>query len=870
MKKTHRPKNHIEGFFARLVLLLCKDAITKRLTKKMGGSVRAHAALCRGALAMLLMVSLPGWADEALEKKVYDFDIPKLQLDVALNTLAQQTGIQLLFPYDLTKNMESKPVAGRQTLAAALQQLLKDTGLSSSFTQSGVITISQALSKNSEEREAMNKRKGIFAAVMGVLFSSSGIAQQAVSEGESDRMRNAVLEEIVVTAQKREERLIDVPMSISALSGETVENAGMQNIIDLSYAVPNLSVREEGPGLQTIAIRGMGNFIGSSSLVGLYLDEVPVSGEPNAAINLQTLDLARVEVLKGPQGSLYGQGAVGGTIRFITKAPSFDGIEGNVGISLYDTHKGDMSEEVTGVLNLPVVDDVLALRVAGTYKNKGGWIDRPAINDDDFNDNELANVRVKALWQATDRLSINAMTNHHRNEAGGFSYVNLQPLSSSQFQTAADPSLPSGVEDDYDLYNLTINYQFDFATLTSSTSSIDLDKKFLNRSQFLELAALGSFENALSTSYQIESFSQELRLSSHQEQRLTWTVGAFYSDLKVHNIASDSYRTLNGVPLPLIPLLADSTEYSESVAVFGDIAYALTEQLTVGVGSRYFEDARKLTNHINGVIFEEDFDNISSRLYLSYAVNDQANFYASVSEGFRSGGFNSLATTTLPQAYEPDEVTSYEVGVKANLFDQRLSAELSLYYADYTDAQGYVVKDLLGSGGIGESGVINGGDAEVKGVEWLLQWAVTDALSLGFSGNVTDAEVVSLPGSGIVPDKNPGDPLDFVPDYSYSVIADYHFSWSTAVPGYAQFSYHRQGPSSLVNRLVGVLDPVSESGSIGFLNLQLGARFQNIDLQLFARNLLDEDRPTAADAANGQRLPQARPRTIGVNLNYQF
>jgi iron complex outermembrane recepter protein len=827
---------------------------------------RALVAAAAIAIAMLQAFAAAKPLDSSGSSECHNVNVPPSNMAEAINTLAKQTKAKLLFPYDLAQSRKSNVVVGCYTLQEALELLLENSGLESGLSDKGVLTISLAKSENNEGERVMNsERKSFFRsflAASAAMTLGSGVAAE-----EDAQRRSAVLEEIVVTAQKREERLIDVPMSITALSGETIENAGMQNIIDLSYAVPNLSVQSEGPGQQRIVIRGIGNLRGTSSLVGIYLDEVPVSTWPSSQIDLQTLDLARVEVLKGPQGSLYGQGAVGGTIRFITQDPSFDGIEGKVGISLYDTHKGDMSEEVTGVLNLPVVDDVLAFRVSGTYKNKGGWIDQPATDKDDINDNELTNVRVKALWQATDRLAIKATTVHHRNKAGGPNYVSLRPLSDSQFQTAADPSLSPGLEDDYEVYNLTINYQFDFATLTSSTSYIDLDKVYLHRSQFVELAALGSVEGAISLSQEIRSFSQELRLSSHQEQRLTWTLGAFYNDLKVREIAFDSYTTLNGTPLPFRPFTKDETEHPESFAMFGDIAYALTEQLTVGVGSRYFEDTRKVTNHLNGVIFEEDFDNVSSRLYLSYAVNDQANLYASVSEGFRSGGFNASAIT-LPLAYEPDEVTSYEVGVKAALFDRRLSAELSLYHADYTDPQGFVIKDLLGPAR--ESGTVNGGDAEVKGVEWLLQWAVTDALSLGFSGNVTDAEVVSLPGPGLTPDKNPGDPLDLVPEYNYSLTADYQFSWSAAVPGYAGLGYHRQGPSSFITRLTGVSEPVSEADSIGFLNLQLGARFQKFDLQLFARNLLDEDRPTVASVANNNRFTQARPRSIGVNLAYQF
>jgi iron complex outermembrane recepter protein len=882
MKRSGKQKENFYGF-SKLTCSMTREAAAVKASQpdnRSGNLVIKSEWRKAGLYLRLIVLSIgvvaaitatTGYAKDPPHAQRYEINIPSMNAADALNKLAEQTDTFLLFPYQIVKSRQSNAVTGRYTLMEALSILLEKSGLAGDLSSSGVLKFSLVESKayNENEGQDMNLNKGnqtLFAGIAAFFTAAFGAGNVVAQEEESANFaRNSVLEEIVVTAQKREERLIDVPMSISALSGETIENAGMQNIIDLSYAVPNLSVREEGPGQQTIIIRGMGNSWGSSSLVGLYLDEVPVSAVPEAQIDLQTLDLARVEVLKGPQGSLYGQGAVGGTIRFITQDPSFDGIEGKIGLSLYDTHKGDMSEEVTGVLNLPVVDDVLAFRAAGTYKNKGGWIDRPAIDDENFNDNELTNVRVKSLWQATDRLAIKALVIHHRNDAGGLNFANLGPYSASEVQVAVDPTLSQGVKDDYEVYNLTINYQFDFATLTSSTSYIDLDKVYFNRSQFVEIAGVGSLESAVSTSFEIEAFSQELRLSSHQEQRLSWTVGAFYNDLKIGRVIFDAHQALNGAPLPFIPLVADRTEQPESVAVFGDIAYALTGQLRVGVGSRYFEDTRKLTNHRNGVTFKDKFDDISSRLYVVYAVNDQANLYASVAEGFRSGGFNAVAGTAFPLAYKPDEVTSYEVGVKAGLFDRRLSAELSLYFSDYADMQGIVSSILTG-----EYATINGGDAEVKGVEWLLQWAVTDALSLGFSGNVTDAEVVGLPGSGITPDLNPGDPLHLVPEYNYSLTADYHFSWSAAVPGYVQLSYHRQGPTSFVSRLSGVLNPVSEADAIGFLNLQLGARFQKFDLQLFARNLLDEDRPTAPDLSNSRLTPQARPRTIGVNLTYQF
>ena len=325
-----------------------------------------------------------------------------------------------------------------------------------------------------------------------------------------------------------------MPISISAISGEDLDRASIQNIADLSYAVPNLSAVEIGPGFQIVTIRGVGNTRGNSATVGIYLDEIPLSSSPLNSLDLHVVDLKQVEVLKGPQGTLYGQGSMGGTIRYITNDPSFDGVEGRMTLSGYDTHKGGWSEELTGFVNIPVIDDTLAFRVSATYKDKSGWIDQPAAGLEDINDSELSNIRIKGLWQATDELAIKGTVIRHRNNYGAYSVVNTTPLKESNFQRAVFPDQPvqSGTSD-YDLYNLTIAYDFDFATLISSSSKHE-QETLGDNSQFIdftfgpaELLNLGRFSN-------VKSFTQDIRLTSNEgsgENTLfDWTLGVFYND----------------------------------------------------------------------------------------------------------------------------------------------------------------------------------------------------------------------------------------------------------------------------------------------------------------------------------------------------
>ena len=798
---------------------------------------------------------------------IYSFNIPSVKVEQALSQLAEQTGHQLLFSYALVNSLQSTAVKGDHTAPNALQLMLQKTPLTGHFTERGVIIITDANARNNTDqgRGNMNnkttftKRKNVLAAMVG-LFAATGAAQQAYGQDGEAATAQGRIDEIVVTASKREQSLQDVPISITAITGEKLEQAGIQNIVDLSYAVPNLSVTEfGGPGGSLIIIRGAGNVRGSSPLTGVYLDEAAVSILPIAALDLQAIDLQRVEVLRGPQGTLYGQGSVGGTVRFITSDPTFDGINGSMGWSGYGTKKGGTSNELTGVANLPVIDDVLAFRVAATYKDTAGWIDQPAAGAEDINDSELSNIRIKGLWQASDDMTVKATVIRHRNNAGG-NTVNLGPRGDSNFQSSVDRSLINRITDDYDLYNLTVNYDLGFASLISASSYVDIEKLQAGyNAQVVTLAALPTAPlGVLLPDYRSEAevFTQEVRLGSNDnDSSFDWTLGVFYSDSDID--AGFSSVELAG-PITVTAGGSNNNDLSETVAYFGELSYAFTDRLTLGVGTRYFEDDREQRNLISGLTQKETFDKLSSKAYLSFSLTEDATLYTSVAEGFRSGGFNSPGVP----AYEPESMLTYEFGVKAMLFDRRLNTELALFYSEYKDYQAQTIDLSVAPSFITK----NPGDVDIQGVEWNVDWAATEQLLVGFSGSITDAEIAkinSLPATLIV-----GDSPDLVPEYNYSLKIDYSFDWSGATPGVVRIDYNRQGPTVSINRTAGWLPPVVKSEPINFLNAYVGAEWDSIGIELFGRNLLDEDEATTA-ALTGIGT-QARPRTVGIRLNYSF
>ena len=251
---------------------------------------------------------------------------------------------------------------------------------------------------------------------------------------------------------------------------------------------------------------------------------------------------------------------------------------------------------------------------------------------------------------------------------------------------------------------------------------------------------------------------------------------------------------------------------------------------------------------------------VSSRKMHWVAWTDNLNTYFNVSQGFRSGGFNQQGQPD----FGPEQILAYELGTKSALLDNRLNVNLALFYSLYDD---YMTTTALPNNvTVGITG--NVGEAVIKGLEWGFDWAVTDQLSIGFNGAVTDAEFTKIISTSSAPTNIKGDLVPYVPEYGYSVNSHYRFNWSSTVAGDFRLSYNREGQSTVTNRRAGYSPETNENEPFGFLDAQLSAQWQSLSAELFGQNLLDENKLLGVSL--GSQTPQHRPRTLGFRLSYDF
>ncbi len=694
-------------------------------------------------------------------------------------------------------------------------------------------------------------------AVIGATTSVNTLAQELV------------VEEVIVTAQKREQRLVDVPVAITALGGEEIAQKGLTNIQDISFAVPGMALREDGPGTYQIFMRGLSNQYGTDALVGVYLDEAPITLTGFDQLDARPLDLERVEVLKGPQGTLYGQGTVAGAIRYITRSPDLNAFGGSIEAQESFISGGDSREVITGVFNAPIVRDVFGIRIAATLEEGGGWQDQPEAGIKDGNNQDLRNVRVKALWKPTDVLSVQAMAVVHRNESElGLGYENPDRT----VTVAVDPArrlVPK--EFDYELYNLDVKYDVGFGELLSSTTYIDYRHRYpfsyiaTNETNYGAFAPGGAIISGTDIREQnMHQFTQELRMSSSGDGRFNYTYGLFYRELKGRFTAV--YDTLIDYNDPAftdeyysdLPYL-DYDQY-KSYAVFGDVSYRITDRWEVGAGLRYFEDDQET---FDGFATEEDsFDSFDPRFYTSFRATDNINIYASAGSGFRSGGFNQGA---LPN-YQPEQLWSYELGSKGVLAGGVLAYEVAVFYSDYDDMLRRGL--ILNQDGTTNQNTTNIGKVEVKGAEAGLTWRASGGLTLNATAAYMDSEVVEVRSTDAT--NLAGDPVDYVPEISYTLGANYDFDLTATMPAFLRLDYSYRDKVSYIDRSVFYSQFLPYySDDISLLSARLGVTVGDARIELFGTNLTNENKwiDPYHEWTNANRT---RPREWGVKVGYSF
>ena len=697
-------------------------------------------------------------------------------------------------------------------------------------------------------------------ALLAAMSAQPVFAQVADSQSDGEM--------IVVTAQKREQRLVDVPMAISVLGGEEIAEKGVSSVQDLSFSVPGLTMREDGPGSYTIFMRGLANQSGSGALVGQYLDEAPLSLGGFIQLSPVALDLERVEVLKGPQGTLYGQGAAAGVIRYITNKPDLETFSAALTGEVYDVDQGEVGYKTSAVVNVPIATGKAALRVAALYEDGGGWIDQPEAGIKDGNGTELLNVRAQLLLQPSDRFSAKAMVQIHRAETQlGLGFEEPDRT----VDIAIDPAtvlIPKKF--DFTSYNLELNYDLDFAQLVSATTYTDFNEQY----HFTYIPRPGNFSYGIvegnDARYGTASqFSQELRLSSSSGP-LQWTVGGFYALGKNDLLSNYGYAfaengdLYEGGGFVVDGLYYFSKSRTENYSVFADVSYDLTDRLTVGGGIRYFHDKqRDLIETVpdTGVTNRGTFESTDPRVVVSYRFADNARIYASYAQGFRSGGFNQAPFGS----YGPENIETYEIGSKGSFAGGLFQYEVAGFITNYSDM---IRRRLVNVDGQFLSESSNIGKVRVKGLEFGVQVRPASGLTFGVNAAYLDSKIIDTdPGDQV---NIIGDLTDYTPKLSYSASANYDFAVASEVDGFLRVDFNFRDKVYYTDRssfLASVLP--QKSDTLSLLSARLGFDFGRFSAEIYGSNLLNINR--AIDPYQGwANSNRTRPRVIGLKVGAKF
>lgn len=653
------------------------------------------------------------------------------------------------------------------------------------------------------------------------------------------------LQTVVVTAQQREQRLLDVPIFINTLNAEELDKRGITNLLNPSYAVPELITVVTGMAQNRVMLRGLGDNGGNFPLVGLYLDEVSVDGPISRPMDIRAMDLARVEVLNGPQGTLYGQGSMGGTVRFLTRNPVLGESSHSVAADLWGTSSGAASHRVSATSNLPLGEQA-ALRIAGIYERTGGWIDAPTASRTNINHGRMYQVRIKGLVNLTPQLSVTAMAQVHRNDVG--SLGNGENADGNLLLPAFAPDGVQPAHNEHQLYSLTANWDLGGTRLLAVVGS---SRNASDGGFYSPFAGNGRF---IRFDYNDKAHSAELRLSSDNPGRLKWTSGVFYR--KADFNAVTTLFLMGPVNSPTgtnVNFVTPAPIQSDSWSVYGNGSFDVTDRLQIGGGLRYFTDDE---NAPRAGQAGKKFDSVDPRIYASFKLEPRWTVYASAAKGFRSGGFNAV-NAAFPETFEPEKVWSYELGTKFEALGGLLRGEVAAFTSRLTNMQSTTIATSVGLGYTG-----NVGRADIKGLDWSFRVQPVKGLQLGWSGAVLDTEVVSIAARSAYGE---GDRLNYIPKYNHAFFAEAEFRVQNDVQGRARVDYSRRGSSTFSQRTANL---TASNETLSLLNARLALNWSQYGVEVYGENLLNDRGQTYPNPV--EFATRAVPRTFGVRGTVSF
>jgi outer membrane receptor protein involved in Fe transport len=864
--------------------------------------IRIGAACLTGASVAALVAPTAAQAQQAGQNRA--FDIPAQSLAAALEAFGRQSHAEIIFDRAAVAGKRSSAVRGNHPPSAALHRLLGGTGLVARMPNADTFMVSAA-PKPVVRNEA---------------------AMLAAPDAQAD-------EEIIVTAQKREQTLFEIPQAVSVVSGERLERQQATSFADYAALVPSLTLEQASPAETRLVLRGI-NTGSSSSTVAVYVDETPFGSSSslgNAAVlagNFDTFDIARIEVLRGPQGTLYGANALSGVFKFVTTAPVLGTFQARGQAGIESASGGNSGWSANGVVNVPLGDTV-ALRASGFYRKTPGFIDAIGRTGRNINEFESYGGRASLLFEPTDDLSIRLTAVAQNIRANSSTSFDTEPGSLSPL--AVDPFTGGNLDGrpvrfeyypdrnhvDYRLYNGTVNYDLGPATLTSATSYGVLDQ--IRPSDATGLPSNpGSLGNAVTgiygafggataplgavllTTIRQEKFTQELRLASSDTDTLEWLIGGYYTDEKIAVLqrydpfvrASGQLLTDRTLVLPFGPGGANVT-YPEFVlvnldssykeyAAFGSLTWHITPRFDVTAGGRYSHNKQSSDQSIAGAYVPLTGGGLGPLLTAGrssenvftwsiaprFELSDTVSLFARVAKGYRPGGPNVVppgAGPGFPFEFQADTLLSYEAGIHAQTADRSFAIDAAVYYIDWKDVL------VIGTYPTPVGDVVatdNGGGARSAGAEATVTLRPASGLSLVANIAYNDAELTDA--TPVATGGLDGDQLPYSAKWSANLSADYEWALSGSARAFVG------GNLRLIGDQQAGFSPVGRLSLDGYatLDLRAGVDLGRVSLSVFARNLTDATGFTSAmaspDRPGGVSVSPIRPRTIGAALGFEF
>ncbi|MDB9953762.1 TonB-dependent receptor, partial [Porticoccaceae bacterium] len=728
---------------------------------------------------------------------------------------------------------------------------------------------------------------------------------QGVDGDQEGANQQTQIDEIIVTANKRAEgtSLQDTAASISVLSSETIDNRGLVSASDYLATIPGASFSEFGATEKKIIIRGLsiGNVFASSP-VGNYLGEIPLGA---GVFDVKLVDIERVEVLKGPQGTLYGSDAFAGVVRNIPLAPNLQEMEGSVKVNASSQSESDnLNNSIVGVLNIPLVADKLALRVAAYRFDNAGYVDAVStplaesiaaatgsavIIEDDLGGSTYSGARTMLLWNASENLSTTLTFGTQEIDVKGSPEV---PIGSNDYKTNY-LNTPHGKNEtvDFDYSNLLIEYDLGWASLMSASSLLKGDS-VLAYNNLTRAPGIGFGLEATSSEISVdrEHVVEEIRLASQLEGSWQFVFGLFYEDLKTNTYTQliwDGSPSAN--PFGPDPVLQNTSELLELTqkALFSELTYSFSEQWDLTLGARYFDyDREDTTRNISGAFTPPGLPNsvdasetgTTYKANLSFTPNDDTLIYAQWSEGFRLGQGQNLPLASLCDTdgngkldftdgdlvdqVAPDTTENFELGAKFTLLDSRLTLNTAIFNIDWQDLPALIID--TSSICPADQGVLNNiGEANSKGIEMEAIYLVTPQLAINLSASYIEAEWEETEG---ITAKS-GEYLTFAPRTNANLGVQYDFDLS-GFSAFARTDISYVGEYETAFQSDRFLDfRYDAAGDYVNINFRLGINVDQWALAFYAANLTNE-------GSIINRFPRSEygltPRKLGLEASYHF